>query len=218
MTLGTRPDSSPARRRPASPRGGWCSRGLLAAAVSVLCRRRGCCGLWRGDLGVPLRYTPVDDTKFYLMLVKGIVDHGWYASNPSLGAPFGQQLVDYPQGADSLNLLLIRAARAVLLEPRASHQPVLPGDVRAVRLHGPPGAAGRWASARSRRGRRGGPLLAARLPLLPGRVPPVPLRLLRGTARRPICSCACSAADSCSRGARRGGAPDLRLGLAGARR
>ena len=42
------------------------------------------------------------------MLVKGIADHGWYSSNPSLGAPFGQQLVDYPQGADSLNLLQIR--------------------------------------------------------------------------------------------------------------
>ena len=106
MTLGKPPDSSPAAPRPrlATKAG---ARGAAAAALSVLCAAW-VLRLWRGDLGVPLRYTPVDDTKFYLMLVKGIVDHGWYATNPSLGAPFGQQLVDYPQGADSLNLLLIR--------------------------------------------------------------------------------------------------------------
>ncbi len=64
--------------------------------------------LWRADLAVPLRYAPVDDTKFYLMLVKGIAEHGWYLSNPHLGAPFGQQLSDYPQGADNLNLAIVR--------------------------------------------------------------------------------------------------------------
>ncbi len=43
------------------------------------------------------------------MLVKGIVEHGSYLSNSSLGWPFGQHLADYPQGADNLNLLIIRA-------------------------------------------------------------------------------------------------------------
>jgi hypothetical protein len=99
------PDSSPATVR-VSPRR-LLLEGLLAAALGVLCAVW-VLRLWRGDLGLPLRYTPVDDTKFYLMLVKGIVDHGWYSTNPSLGAPFGQQLVDYPQGGDSLNLVLIR--------------------------------------------------------------------------------------------------------------
>jgi len=65
-------------------------------------------GLWRADLGLPLRYAPVDDTKFYLMLAKAIIDHGSYLTNATLGVPFGQQLADYPQGADDLNLLLIR--------------------------------------------------------------------------------------------------------------
>jgi phosphoglycerol transferase len=105
MTRGTPPDSSPAAERVAPLRLGL--EALAAAAVSVLCAIW-VLRLWRGDLGVPLRYTPVDDTKFYLMLVKGIVDHGWYATNPSLGAPFGQKLVDYPQGADSLSLVAIR--------------------------------------------------------------------------------------------------------------
>jgi phosphoglycerol transferase len=105
MTLATPPDSSPVAVRVSSRR--LVLEGLLAATVSVLCAIW-VLRLWRGDLGVPLRYTPVDDTKFYLMLVKGIVDHGWYATNANLGAPFGQRLVDYPQGADSLSLLLIR--------------------------------------------------------------------------------------------------------------
>src|SRR5277367_342315 len=107
MTIGEPPDSSPvAVRDRVSPRR-LVLEALLAAGLSVLCAAW-VLRLWRGDLSLPLRYSPVDDTKFYLMLVKGVVDHGWYATNPSLGAPFGQQLVDYPQGADSLNLLLIR--------------------------------------------------------------------------------------------------------------
>jgi phosphoglycerol transferase len=107
MTLGTRPDPSPAAADVQVSSQTLVLEGVLAAAVSVLFAVW-VLRLWRGDLGVPLRYSPVDDAKFYLMLVKGIADHGWYSSNPSLGAPFGQQLVDYPQGADSLNLGLIR--------------------------------------------------------------------------------------------------------------
>jgi len=109
MLLGTRLDSSPgaSRARVCVRAGALLLEGLLAATLSVL-TAVWVLRLWRGDLTLPLRYSPVDDTKFYLMLVKGIVDHGWYSSNSSLGAPFGQRLVDYPQGADSLNLLLIR--------------------------------------------------------------------------------------------------------------
>lgn len=107
MTPGKPADSSPVAVRVCISPGRLVFEGLLAAALSVICAVW-VLRLWRGDLSLPLRYSPVDDTKFYLMLVKGIVDHGWYATNPSLGAPFGQRLVDYPQGADSLNLLLIR--------------------------------------------------------------------------------------------------------------
>lgn len=76
---------------------------LLTLAVAAWALK-----LWRGDLSVPLRYQPVDDTKFYLMLVKGIIDHGWFLTNHTLGAPFGQQIYDYPQGGDNLNFLIIR--------------------------------------------------------------------------------------------------------------
>ena len=68
--------------------------------------------LWRARLSVPFRYAQIDDTKFYFSLVKGMIEHGWYQHNPSLGAPFGQALYDFPQGGDNLNFLLIKAITA----------------------------------------------------------------------------------------------------------
>jgi hypothetical protein len=82
--------------------------GLVVALLSVL-SAAWALHLWQAQLSIPLRYTPVDDTKFYLALVKGIVEHGSYLSSSSLGAPFGQQLYDFPQGGDDLSLLLVRA-------------------------------------------------------------------------------------------------------------
>jgi hypothetical protein len=82
---------------------GACGAALLAFLGAALTLR-----LWRANLSVPFRYSVVDDTKFYLSLIKGILDHGWYLNNPSLGAPFGQQFYDFPQGADNLNLLAIK--------------------------------------------------------------------------------------------------------------
>jgi hypothetical protein len=64
--------------------------------------------LWTGSLAFPLRYGPIDDTKFYLMLVKTTLTHGWYQPTSDLGAPFGQTLYDFPQGVDNLNFALIR--------------------------------------------------------------------------------------------------------------
>ncbi len=70
----------------------------LAAAVLAL-------KLWRADLGVPYAYT--GDGNFAHMIVKGIVDHGWYEENPSLGAPSGLQLYDYPvMNGDDLNAVV----------------------------------------------------------------------------------------------------------------
>ncbi len=116
MRPGPRPNRSPTAAGAAVSSGTLVLEGVLAAAVSMLFAAW-VLRLWRGDIGIPLRYSPVDDAKFYLMLVKGIADHGWYSSNPSLGAPFGQQLIDYPQGADSLNLLQIRVLALFSTDP-----------------------------------------------------------------------------------------------------
>ena len=77
--------------------------GLLALAIALWSLR-----VWDTSLSVPFRYSVVDDTKFYLMLIKGIIDHGWFYANHSLGAPFGLKLYDYPQGADDLNLFGVK--------------------------------------------------------------------------------------------------------------
>jgi hypothetical protein len=77
---------------------------LTALAALVL----GCLALkvWRGDLGIPFAYR--QETQYYLMLAKTMEDHGGYFENPSLGAPFGQDLHDFAVGTDRLNLDLLR--------------------------------------------------------------------------------------------------------------
>ncbi len=64
--------------------------------------------LSRAHLDSPFRYSSIDDTKFYLALIRTVVRTGWYTPADALGAPFGQQLHDFPQGADNLNFGLIR--------------------------------------------------------------------------------------------------------------
>ncbi|HEV7461744.1 MAG TPA: hypothetical protein VGN78_14490 [Solirubrobacteraceae bacterium] len=74
---------------------------LLALAVAAWVLR-----LWRGDLAVPFSYQ--FDALQHAMFVKGVLDHGWYVVNDSLGAPFGQELYDFPQNGDNLQLLIIK--------------------------------------------------------------------------------------------------------------
>src|SRR4051812_6843022 len=63
--------------------------------------------LWRADLGVPFRGG--GDALFFQMLVKDTLQHGWILTNHNLGAPFGQQLYDYPvAGADALHVVAIK--------------------------------------------------------------------------------------------------------------
>jgi phosphoglycerol transferase len=81
---------------------------LVAAVVSVLAAAL-VLNVGAGHLSQPWNYASEGDTKFYLLLIKGILVHGSYQVNPLLGAPFGLQLYDFPQGGDNLSLLLIRA-------------------------------------------------------------------------------------------------------------
>jgi hypothetical protein len=60
---------------------------------------------WRGSFGVPLVYS--GDAEAMLMFAKSIIDHGWVQENPSLGAPFGQEMYDFPLGGDNLNFAAI---------------------------------------------------------------------------------------------------------------
>jgi phosphoglycerol transferase len=62
-------------------------------------------GLGWTDLGVPYLYHY--DFLYNSALIKGIVDHGWYLNNPSLGAPGGLAMHDYPEVAN-FNYLLVK--------------------------------------------------------------------------------------------------------------
>ena len=62
--------------------------------------------LWDADFRVPLRYN--GDALLNQSIVKSVLDYGWYGTNPKLGAPFGQELYDYPvANGNNLHALLI---------------------------------------------------------------------------------------------------------------
>ena len=77
--------------------------------------------LWDADLDVPLAYVRGDpgvytyepDAPFYEMLAKGGIDNLWFFTNPDLGAPFHQQLFDFPVGLDNLNLVGLKVLGTV---------------------------------------------------------------------------------------------------------
>ncbi|HMF44444.1 MAG TPA: hypothetical protein VKQ32_27410 [Polyangia bacterium] len=77
----------------------------LAACVEAVLAMR----LWRADLRVPFSYR--GDSVFFSMMVKSVVDNGWYLTNPQLGAPGVLALHDFPQ-ADAIHLLIIKALSA----------------------------------------------------------------------------------------------------------
>jgi phosphoglycerol transferase len=61
---------------------------------------------WNTSLRVPLRYR--GDGLFYSMNVKTVIETGWFQQTDRLGAPFGQDLFDYPLGGDNGNYLIIK--------------------------------------------------------------------------------------------------------------
>jgi hypothetical protein len=78
------------------------SAAALASLAAVLVLE-----LWRTNLRVPFDY--LVDAVFNLMVVKAVLDHGWIGENPNLGAPFGQQLWDFPSSnGDALQLAIVK--------------------------------------------------------------------------------------------------------------
>ncbi|MDQ2921683.1 MAG: hypothetical protein M3R52_08775 [Acidobacteriota bacterium] len=61
--------------------------------------------LWRADPRTPFEYG--GDALFYGMVIKGIVDNGWYLRNNLIGMPGGSELFYFPM-ADNLHFLLIK--------------------------------------------------------------------------------------------------------------
>ncbi len=61
---------------------------------------------WTNGLRVPFSYS--GDGNFHAMLVKTMIERGWYESTPLLGAPYGQNLNDFPLGGDHLQLVILK--------------------------------------------------------------------------------------------------------------
>jgi phosphoglycerol transferase len=70
---------------------------LLAGLIAVQ--------VWKESLSIPFTY--FGDGNFYTAIVKGVVDHGWFLTNPDLGWPLGQTLHDFPMGGDNGAFALI---------------------------------------------------------------------------------------------------------------
>ena len=64
--------------------------------------------LWKADLRVPFAYG--GDALVHALVVKSALDHGWWWTNASLGAPGVLELHDFPFAAhDTVHFLLIKA-------------------------------------------------------------------------------------------------------------
>ena len=72
---------------------------------------------WGGRWRVPLEY--LQDVNFHAMLVKTMMLEGGAQTTPALGAPFGQNLHDFPLGADRLHLLALKALTVFTHDPYA---------------------------------------------------------------------------------------------------
>jgi len=70
--------------------------GLVAVAIACIFL-----SVWNAHWQEPFAYD--GDAMYYAMVVKTIGRYGTYLHNPHLGWPFGQNLADFPEGADNLN-------------------------------------------------------------------------------------------------------------------
>lgn len=61
---------------------------------------------WEQPFGVPFDYD--NDATFYLLLARSMKEHGWYLTNPDLGAPYGQEMHDLALGGDNANFVVQR--------------------------------------------------------------------------------------------------------------
>jgi phosphoglycerol transferase len=100
------PDDRPTFRHRAArlPGRKWCvpASGAIFVTLIALWEFQ----IWNGGLSTPTTY--FGDGLYYAGITKSIIEHGWYFTNPRLGAPLGQVNYDYPLGYDNLNLGAIR--------------------------------------------------------------------------------------------------------------
>jgi len=70
--------------------------------------------LWRADLRVPFAYE--EDCLPILTWTKTMLDHGWWLTNPNLGAPGRLEMYDYPTNCN-LHFLVLKALCLFTTDP-----------------------------------------------------------------------------------------------------
>src|SRR4051794_10328794 len=99
IPMATRPMARHALRAELAWGAGTIVLSLILAAIAL--------HLWDANLRIPFSYS--SDANQNQLIVKGVLDHGWYQHNPSLGFPFGQTLYDFPVvSGDNLQIVLMK--------------------------------------------------------------------------------------------------------------
>lgn len=87
-----------------------------AAAIATLVPLAWVVRLWRCKFNVPFAFS--GDALFFETMIKGVVQNGWYSPNPSLGAPFGLNLADFPI-SENTSFLIVKLLSLVISNPIA---------------------------------------------------------------------------------------------------
>jgi phosphoglycerol transferase len=93
----------------------WVKGGAVYGTAFVLCATSltWVLQLWHANLRVPFGY--IGDSLLFGAAVKCGQEHGWYLSNPDLGAPGGSQMFDLPM-ADNFHFLILKGLTAAGLD------------------------------------------------------------------------------------------------------
>jgi len=76
---------------------------LMSLALAAIVMR-----LDKADLRVP--FVPLGDATYYQsVIIRPLMTQAWYLMNPSIGAPQGLRLYDFPSGTDSLLFAMMKA-------------------------------------------------------------------------------------------------------------
>jgi phosphoglycerol transferase len=77
---------------------------LFVASASVIIAL---CAFTAGRVDLHTPFTIEGDAYWYQFLIKSVIRHGWYSTNPEIGAPFGAHLLDFPV-PEPTHFLIIR--------------------------------------------------------------------------------------------------------------
>jgi hypothetical protein len=90
--------------------------------------------LWRANLRFPI-FAVNGDVAYELVMVKAIMQHGWYESNPNLAAPFGQLNYDFPALIGEIGkVMMVKALALIFTNPAVVMNAMMLGGFPLIAL------------------------------------------------------------------------------------